>query len=145
MLIQLVKSLRRQRSRPSEPAQGAADDIRLHIGGEQRHPDWKVFDIRAASHVDYVGSCSDLSMFAAGSVAEIYASHVLEHLGYIDELGTALQEWHRVIVPGGTWHNVVNTGDAPLKLYSLYAPPEHPDRTVHKTKADADAAEADDH
>jgi mannose-6-phosphate isomerase-like protein (cupin superfamily) len=35
------------------------------------------------------------------------------------------------------WHNVVNTGDGDLKLYSLYAPPEHPDGTVHGTKADA--------
>jgi mannose-6-phosphate isomerase-like protein (cupin superfamily) len=50
-----------------------------------------------------------------------------------------------VIVPGGTWHNVINRGDAPLKLYSIYAPPEHPDATVHRTKADADAAEAEHH
>jgi mannose-6-phosphate isomerase-like protein (cupin superfamily) len=50
-----------------------------------------------------------------------------------------------VIVPGGTWHNVVNDGDQDLKLYSLYAPPEHPDGTVHQTKADADAAEAEHH
>lgn len=48
-----------------------------------------------------------------------------------------------VIVPGGTWHNVVNTGDGDLKLYSLYSPPEHPDGTVHITKADADADEHD--
>ena len=50
-----------------------------------------------------------------------------------------------MIIPGGTWHNVVNTGDGDLKLYSLYAPPEHPDGTVHVTKADADAAEAEHH
>lgn len=50
-----------------------------------------------------------------------------------------------VIIPGGTWHNVVNTGSGPLKLYSLYAPPEHPDGTVHATKAEADAAEAAEH
>jgi mannose-6-phosphate isomerase-like protein (cupin superfamily) len=36
---------------------------------------------------------------------------------------------------------VINTGSGELKLYSLYAPPEHPDRTVHRTKADAEAAE----
>ena len=48
-----------------------------------------------------------------------------------------------VIVPGGTWHNVINTGDGDLKLYSLYSPPEHPDGTVHATKADSDAAEAE--
>ncbi|HLU42600.1 MAG TPA: cupin domain-containing protein [Microthrixaceae bacterium] len=48
-----------------------------------------------------------------------------------------------VIVPGGVWHNVINTGDDDLKLYSLYSPPEHPDGTVHRTKAEADAAEHD--
>ena len=48
-----------------------------------------------------------------------------------------------VIVPGGTWHNVINVGDGPLKLYSLYSPAEHPDGTVHRTKAEADAAEAE--
>ncbi len=46
-----------------------------------------------------------------------------------------------VIIPSGTWHNVVNTGSEPLKVYSLYSPPEHPDGTVHRTKADAEAAE----
>lgn len=50
-----------------------------------------------------------------------------------------------VIIPAGTWHNVINTGSSDLKLYSLYAPPEHPAGTVHPTKADADAAEAAEH
>ncbi len=50
-----------------------------------------------------------------------------------------------VVIPAGTWHNVVNTGEGDLKLYSLYAPPEHPDGTVHQTKVDADAAEAGGH
>ncbi len=56
-----------------------------------------------------------------------------------------LEDDWAVIVPGGTWHNVINTSDQELKLYSIYAPPQHPDRTVHKTKADADAAEAEHH
>jgi mannose-6-phosphate isomerase-like protein (cupin superfamily) len=47
-----------------------------------------------------------------------------------------------VIIPGGTWHNVINRGDRELKLYTIYAPPEHPHGTVHKTKADAIAAHA---
>ena len=46
-----------------------------------------------------------------------------------------------IIVPAGARHNVINTGDKPLRLYTLYAPPEHRDRTVHPTKADADASE----
>lgn len=48
-----------------------------------------------------------------------------------------------VLVPGGTRHNFVNTGDGPLRLITVYAPPEHPAGTVHRTKAEADAAEAE--
>jgi mannose-6-phosphate isomerase-like protein (cupin superfamily) len=51
-----------------------------------------------------------------------------------------------VIVPAGTYHNVINTSkDTRLKLYTLYSPPNHPDKTVHKTKAEADKAEAEEH
>ncbi len=46
-----------------------------------------------------------------------------------------------IIIPAGTWHNLTNTGGAPLKLYSIYAPPPHPRGTVHITRADAMAAE----
>ncbi|GAA2442643.1 cupin domain-containing protein [Streptomyces macrosporus] len=46
-----------------------------------------------------------------------------------------------VLVPAGSWHNVINIGEEPLKIYSLYGPPEHPHGTVHRTKAEADAAE----
>jgi mannose-6-phosphate isomerase-like protein (cupin superfamily) len=47
-----------------------------------------------------------------------------------------------ILVPAGSWHNVINIGDQPLKVYALYAPPEHPQGTVHPSKAEADA---DDH
>jgi mannose-6-phosphate isomerase-like protein (cupin superfamily) len=60
----------------------------------------------------------------------------------VTETHELTDDW-AVIVPGGTWHNVINTGESDLKLYSLYSPPEHPDGTVHTTKADADAAEAE--
>jgi mannose-6-phosphate isomerase-like protein (cupin superfamily) len=43
-----------------------------------------------------------------------------------------------ILIPAGKWHNIINTGKTPLKLYSLYAPPEHPFGTVHKTKKDAE-------
>jgi mannose-6-phosphate isomerase-like protein (cupin superfamily) len=46
-----------------------------------------------------------------------------------------------VLVPGGTRHNFRNSGDSPLRLWTVYAPPEHPPGTVHRTKAEADAAE----
>ena len=48
---------------------------------------------------------------------------------------------YAIMIPAGKWHNVINTGDKPLKLYAIYAPPEHPHGTVHKTKADAETAE----
>jgi mannose-6-phosphate isomerase-like protein (cupin superfamily) len=51
-----------------------------------------------------------------------------------------------VVVPAGTYHNVINTSKAlPLRLYTLYSPPNHPDGTVHKTRAEAMAAEALEH
>ena len=59
----------------------------------------------------------------------------------IEEAHDVADDW-AMIIPAGTWHNVVNVGDGALKLYSLYSPPEHPDGTVHQTKAEADAAEA---
>ncbi|WP_078555672.1 cupin domain-containing protein [Bacillus alkalicellulosilyticus] len=46
-----------------------------------------------------------------------------------------------IFVPAGKWHNLTNTGNIPLKLYSIYAPPEHPYGTVHQTKQIAMAAE----
>ena len=46
-----------------------------------------------------------------------------------------------ILVPAGTWHNVTNIGDEPLKVYAIYGPPEHPANTVHATKAEADADE----
>lgn len=57
-----------------------------------------------------------------------------------------LQVWQAsnndaVVVPAGTWHNLVSNGEVPLKVYSIYAPPQHPHGTVHVTKAEADAAE----
>lgn len=60
----------------------------------------------------------------------------------IDEHHVLSDDW-AAIIPAGTWHNVVNTGSTDLKLYSIYTPPEHPDGTVHRTKAEADAAEHD--
>lgn len=45
---------------------------------------------------------------------------------------------YAIIIPAGTWHNIINLGNRPLKLYSLYAPPNHPLGTVHKTKEDAE-------
>lgn len=58
-----------------------------------------------------------------------------DNLTYVEDV----RDGYAVLVPAGTYHNVVNTGNRPLKLYSIYAPPHHPHGTVHKTKADSDA------
>jgi mannose-6-phosphate isomerase-like protein (cupin superfamily) len=60
----------------------------------------------------------------------------------VDESYEVEDDW-AFIVPAGIWHNVVNTGNEDVKLYSIYSPPEHPEGTVHHTKADADADEHD--
>ncbi len=55
-------------------------------------------------------------------------------------------EGDAAIVPAGTWHNVINLSKTEtLKLYTIYTPPQHPDGTIHKTKAEAEAAEAAEH
>ncbi|AGA89240.1 mannose-6-phosphate isomerase [Thioflavicoccus mobilis 8321] len=54
----------------------------------------------------------------------------------MDGVEHRLEDDWAVIIPAGTRHNVVNSGDIPLKLYSVYSPPEHKDGTVHPTKAD---------
>lgn len=56
-----------------------------------------------------------------------------------------VHEDYAIIIPAGVWHNLINTGNRPLKLYSIYAPPQHPHGTVHRTKADAEAAERYNH
>jgi len=48
-----------------------------------------------------------------------------------------------IFIPAGTWHNLINTGNIPLKLYSIYAPPQHPHGTIHRTKKDAEMEHGD--
>lgn len=103
MLRTLLKNLFRPRaSKVSPKIHAAGSPLRLHIGGQQPHPDWKIVNVQPGPHTDYVRSCSDLSIFDDETVAEIYASHVVEHLRYQRELGATLNEFNRVLVPGGT-------------------------------------------
>ena len=57
----------------------------------------------------------------------------------LDGVHTAIKEGFAVLVPAGTNHNIINTGDVPLKLYTLYAPPNHRDGVVHHTRDEAEA------
>lgn len=54
----------------------------------------------------------------------------------LDGVEHMLEDDWAVVIPAGTNHNVINTGDEPLRLYSIYTPPEHKDGTIHATKAD---------
>jgi mannose-6-phosphate isomerase-like protein (cupin superfamily) len=56
----------------------------------------------------------------------------------LDGKSTAIRSGFAVLVPAGTKHNIINTGNVSLKLYTLYAPPEHRDGIVHRTPAEAE-------
>ena len=74
-------------------------------------------------------------------------------LAFVEGEGEAVIEGERrpvgagsvVVVPAGTRHNFVASAGSPLKLYTVYSPPEHPDGTVHHTKAEADEYEREHH
>jgi len=57
----------------------------------------------------------------------------------LDGVRTPIRGGFAVVVPAGTHHNIINTGSVPLKLYTLYSPPNHRDGVVHQTRADAEA------
>lgn len=63
----------------------------------------------------------------------------------IDGKESILKEDMVAIVPAGSLHNVINVSDVDLKLYTIYTPPNHPDGTVHKDKAEADEYEREHH
>jgi mannose-6-phosphate isomerase-like protein (cupin superfamily) len=62
-----------------------------------------------------------------------------EGVAVLDGVRTEIRAGFAVLVPAGTNHNIINTGTDPLKLYTLYAPPNHRDGVVHHTRADAEA------
>ena len=61
----------------------------------------------------------------------------------LDGVEHSLADGSVIIVPQGTRHNIINSGSTSMKLYTLYAPPDHKDGTIHKTKADAQADKGD--
>ena len=56
----------------------------------------------------------------------------------LDGVRTAISPGFAVLIPAGTNHNIINTGNVPMKLYTLYAPPNHRDGVVHHTRAEAE-------
>jgi len=115
-----------QRTAPSSP-HPPTDGIKLHIGGQEKREGWAILDALPGPIVDYVGNCNDLSFLADESCSEVYASHVLEHLGYNGELQKTLTGIHRVLKPGGRLRASVPDMDTLCKLF-LYPPLKRAER-----------------
>ncbi|MEA5417047.1 class I SAM-dependent methyltransferase [Synechococcus sp. BA-132 BA5] len=73
----------------------------LHIGGTSAAPGWEVLNANPAPYVDHVGNANDLSRFYDHTFTRVYASHVVEHLDYANELSMTLAEWRRTLTFGG--------------------------------------------
>jgi mannose-6-phosphate isomerase-like protein (cupin superfamily) len=90
-----------------------------------------------------------MSVPPGGEIGDETHDHVDQVLVFVAGFGEAILDGERtsvgpgrlVLVPAGTRHNFVNSGVGDLRLYTIYAPPEHAPGTVHQTKAEADAAE----
>lgn len=74
---------------------------KLHIGGWEKADGWEILNANPAPNVDHVCNANNLSQFSDDTFSEMYASHVVEHLDYKNELEAALKEWLRVMEPGG--------------------------------------------
>ncbi len=96
-----IASLRKRLVPDVRAPQGQAhESLRLHIGGIEAKPGWKILNALPGEGVDFLGDIHDLSGFATDSVEEVYASHVLEHVGQGAML-RVLQEIFRILKPGG--------------------------------------------
>jgi mannose-6-phosphate isomerase-like protein (cupin superfamily) len=92
-----------------------------------------------------------MSIPPGGEIGEETHEHVDQVLAFVEGEGVAILDGERttvgpdrlVHVPAGTRHNFVNTGSVDLRLYTVYAPPQHAPDTIHRTKAEAEADEAD--
>lgn len=118
------------------------EPLRLHIGGRQVKPGWKILNIQPGPGVDFLGDCISLSAFADGSVETIYASHVYEHLGFRHALPTALREAHRVLRPGGVLCISVPDFD---RLCRLFVHPDVPEEQKFSLMMHAFGAQEDEH
>lgn len=91
--------------------------LKLHLGCGMRHiPGYVHVDIMDAPHIDYLCSVDNLHVFKNGSVAVIYASHILEHFGRY-EVENVLKEWYRVLAPGGIVRIAVPDFAAVVEMY----------------------------
>lgn len=108
-------------------------------------------NFRKVLHTGQYSQIVAMSIPMGGDIGEEVHQYVDQILFFVDGEGEAILngdtrrvEKHDVVfVPAGTTHNFKNIGDEDLKLFTVYAPPEHPDGTIHKTKEDVDKAETE--
>ena len=79
----------------------------------------------------------DQILFVEYGIGSFYAGKERKDIAFIGEADSS----SAIVVPAGTYHNILNRRNYPLKLISVYAPPKHPIGTIHRTKFDADLAE----
>jgi len=89
---------------PADARPPASPPRKLHLGGLQAKPGWSIVNIQPGPTVDHLGDITDLSFIPDASIEEVYASHVLEHLGYLDRLPRALDEVFRVLAFNGRFN-----------------------------------------
>jgi predicted SAM-dependent methyltransferase len=90
---------------------------KLHIGGQVKADGWEILDVNPGPDVDHVRNAGDLRCFPDGTFTEIYASHVVEHFDYKNELIATLKEWQRVMSPGGSLYVSVPDLDVLARLF----------------------------
>ncbi|WPC41066.1 class I SAM-dependent methyltransferase [Clostridium sp. JS66] len=95
------------------------DSRKLHIGGKEKKDGWEIFDAIKEEYVDHLGNAKDLSKFRDDTFDIIYASHVVEHFDYKDELLQVLKEWKRVLKPNGKLYISVPDLDILAQLFLL--------------------------
>jgi predicted SAM-dependent methyltransferase len=90
--------------------------MRLHIGGEKIKEGWKILNIKKMPGVDFIGDITDLSQFDDESLEEVYASHVLEHVG-ITKIKSTFEGIYRVLKKGGKFYISVPNLDTLAQLF----------------------------
>lgn len=78
--------------------------LKINIGGDKPKEGWKLLNVIDNGEIDFIQNASDLSNFSNNSVDEIYASHIVEHFDFANELYPTLGEWLRILKPGGIFY-----------------------------------------
>lgn len=106
-------------------------------------------NFRKVLHTGIQSQIVAMNIPVGGDIGEEVHPHTDQMLFFVEGTGEAIlngetrkvEEHDVVFVPAGATHNFKNTGDEELKLFTVYAPPQHPDGTIHKTKEEAEQAE----